>query len=105
MFTLEKDLKEKQKETGMRVQMEFDYLFIKKIKKTPAYWKNKTQNTPIIWCWTQDRTDLVNGTHQRDETQGNNSTQALSTKVVFFRCKKIATQQKEKEAKKRTDKN
>ena len=30
MFTLEKDLKEKQKETGMRVQMELDYLFIKK---------------------------------------------------------------------------
>jgi len=49
MFTLEKDLKEKQKETGMRVQMELDYLFIKKKKKTPHtqpfYWRNKTQNT------------------------------------------------------------
>ena len=54
MFTLEKDLKEKQKETGMRVQMELDYLFIKKTKKKtttknthtqPFYWRNKTQNT------------------------------------------------------------
>ena len=43
-------------------------------------------------------------THQRDETQENNSTQALSTKIVFFGCKKRERQQKKKEAKKRTDK-
>ena len=44
-------------------------------------------------------------THQCDETQGNNRTQsqALSTKVVFFGCKKIGNKTK-KEAKKRTDK-
>ena len=37
-------------------------------------------------------------------TQGNNSTQALSTKLVFFVCNKRDGQQKKKEAKKRTDK-
>ena len=35
------------------------------------------------------RTDLGKRTHQCDETQGNNSTQALSTKIVYFGCKKI----------------
>ena len=43
-------------------------------------------------------------THQCDETQGNNSAQALSTKMVFFGCKKRDRQQKKKETKKRTDK-
>ena len=41
--------------------------------------------------------------HHCDETQGNNSAQALSTKIAFFGCKKRDRQQKEKEAKKRTD--
>ena len=36
-------------------------------------------------------------THQCDETQGNNSTQALSTKIVFFACKKITENKKKKE--------
>ena len=48
--------------------------------------------------------DLWKCTHQCDETQGNNSAQAISTKTVFFGCfKKIGRQQKKKEAKKRTD--
>ena len=45
------------------------------------------------------RTDLEKFTHQCDETQGNSSTQALSTKVVFFGCKKKDRQQKRKETK------
>ena len=49
------------------------------------------------------RTGVGKRTHQCDETQGNNGTQALSTKIVFFGCKKRDRQQK-KEAKKRTDK-
>ena len=49
-----------------------------------------------------DRTDLRKWTHQCDETQGNNNTRALSTKIVFFGSKKI--EKKRKEAKKRTDK-
>ena len=43
-------------------------------------------------------------THQCNEIQGNNSAQTLSTKNVFFWCKKIERQQKKKEAKTRTDK-
>ena len=39
-----------------------------------------------------------------DETQGSNSTQALSTNFVFFGCKKVDRQQKKKGAKKGTDK-
>ena len=31
--------------------------------------------------------------HQCDKTQGNNSTQALSTKIVFFGCNKIDRQE------------
>ena len=45
-----------------------------------------------------DRTDL----RKCDETQGNNNTRALSTKIVFFGSKKI--EKNRKEAKKRTDK-
>ena len=45
------------------------------------------------------RTELGN-THQCDEAQGNNSTQALSTKCFFFGCKQTDRQQK-KEANKR----
>ena len=37
----------------------------------------------------QNRTHLGKCTHQYDETQGNNDTRALSTKFVFFGCKKI----------------
>ena len=36
-----------------------------------------------------NRTDLGKCTHQCHETRGNNSTRALSTKIVFFMCKKI----------------
>ena len=51
------------------------------------------------------RTDLGKCTRQYDETQGNKNTQALSTKTVFFGCKKkTARQQKKKEAKKKIDK-
>ena len=50
--------------------------------------------------WVQNRTDLGKRTHQCDEKQGNNSTQALSTKMVFFGCKKRDGQQKKKKAKK-----
>ena len=55
------------------------------------------------WSW-QNRTGLGKCTHQCDETQGSNSTQALSTKSVFFGCKKRDRRQKKKEAKNRTDK-
>ena len=48
-----------------------------------------------------NKTDLGKYTHQCDKTQGNNSTQVLSTKIVFFGCKKRDRQQKKKEAKKR----
>ena len=51
----------------------------------------------------ENRTDLGKCTHQCDGKQGNNSTQALSTKIVFFGCKKRDGQQKRKEPKKRTD--
>ena len=34
-------------------------------------------------------TDLGKCTHQCHETQGNNSTEVLSTKIVFFGCKNI----------------
>ena len=34
-----------------------------------------------------DRTDLGKCTHQCDKTQGNNRTQVLLTKIVFFGCK------------------
>ena len=37
----------------------------------------------------QHRTDREKCTHQYDETQGNNNTQALSIKFVFFGCKTI----------------
>lgn len=47
----------------------------------------------------QYRTDLG----KCDEKQENNSTQALSTNIAFFGCKKRDEQQK-KEAKKRTNK-
>ena len=36
----------------------------------------------------ENTTDAGKCTHQYDETQGNTSTQALSTKIVFFECKK-----------------
>ena len=36
----------------------------------------------------QHRRDLGKCTHLCDKTQGNNSTPALLTKVVFFGCKK-----------------
>ena len=49
-----------------------------------------------------NRTDVRKCTHQCDETQENNSTRALSTKIVFFECQK---RDKMKEAKKRTNKN
>ena len=51
------------------------------------------------------RTDIGECTHQYDETQGSNTTQALSTKKFFFGCKKRDRQQKKMAAKKRTDKN
>ena len=51
-----------------------------------------------------NRTDLGKCTHQCDETQRNNSIQALSTKIVLSGCKKWDGQQKKKEAKKRTEK-
>ena len=51
------------------------------------------------WVW-QNTTDVGKCTHQYDEKQGNN-TWTLSTKVVFFRRKKIDRQQKKKEVKKR----
>ena len=51
------------------------------------------------WLW-QVRTDLGKCTHQWDETQENNSTQALLTKIVFFGCEKGDRQQKNMEAKK-----
>ena len=67
------------------------------------------------------RTDPGKCTHQCDETQGHKSTQVLSTKIVFFGCKKrdnkrrrkqkrgqtrswYNRQQKKKKAKKRADK-
>ena len=40
-------------------------------------------------------TDLWKCTHQCSETQGNNSAQALLTKMVFFRCKKRDRPRKE----------
>ena len=55
------------------------------------------------WLW-QVRTILGKCTHQCHETQGNSSTQTLLTKMVFFGCKKRDRQQKNMEAKKRTDK-
>ena len=50
------------------------------------------------------RTGLGKCIHQWDETPGYNSTQALSTKMVFFGCKKRDRQQKKKKTKKRRDK-
>ena len=41
------------------------------------------------------RTDVEKCTHQCDETQGNNSTQALLTKLFFFGCKKRDTTKEE----------
>ena len=38
---------------------------------------------------THNRTDLGKCAHQYDKKQANNSTRALSTKIVFFGCKKI----------------
>ena len=35
------------------------------------------------------RTELGKCIHLYDETEGNKETQALSTKIVFVRCKKI----------------
>ena len=52
------------------------------------------------WC---NRTGLGKCTHQCDETQGNNSAQVLSTKVIFFGCKKTDNNRRRKQ-KKRTDK-
>ena len=49
------------------------------------------------------RTDPGKCTPLRDETPGNNSTQARSTKIVFFGCRKIDRQEKKKEAKQRTE--
>ena len=39
--------------------------------------------------WRTSGTNLGMCTHQCDETQGNSSARALSTKIVFFGCKKI----------------
>ena len=36
-------------------------------------------------------------THQYDEKQGNNNTRALSTKIVFFTCKKIDNKRRKKQ--------
>ena len=54
-------------------------------------------------CLFEIRTDLGKCTHQCNEAQGNNSTQTLSTEIVFFGCKKMDNKKKE-EAKKRADK-
>ena len=51
------------------------------------WWTEEWANN-CWWGW-QSRTHLGQGTHQCDETQRNNNTQALSTKIVFFKCKKI----------------
>ena len=48
------------------------------------------------------RTDLGKRTHQCDEAQGNNSTRALSTKTVFFWCKKIDKKKKDNFCQKRS---
>ena len=55
-------------------------------------------------CHVDCRTDLAKCTHQCDETQENNSTRELSTKIVFLGSKKIDRQRKKKEAQKRTNK-
>ena len=46
-------------------------------------------------CW-QNRTHLGKCTHQYDEKQGNNNTQALLTNIVFFGCKKIDNKRRRK---------
>ena len=48
------------------------------------------------WGW-QNRTDLGICTHQCDGTQGNNSTQALLTKIVYFRCEKTDNKRRRKQ--------
>ena len=42
------------------------------------------------------RTDLGKCIHQYDEKQGNSSTRALSTKIVFFGCNKMDTHKPKK---------
>ena len=67
-------------------------------------WRLPLHARSLTWLktkWNRSR----KYTHQCDETQGNNSAQALSTKIVFFGCKKIERRQKKKEAMKRTDKD
>ena len=44
-----------------------------------------------------DRTDVEKCTHQCDETQGINSTRALSAKIVFFGFKKIDNKRRRKQ--------
>ena len=75
-------------------------------------WGNKTKQTinskvkseQLNCWWGWQNTDLWKCTHQCDETHRNNSKHVLLTQIVFFGCKKTDRQQKNKEAKKRTDK-
>ena len=52
--------------------------------------------TTAVLGW-QNRRDLWKCTHQCDETQGNNSAQAISTKMVFFGCRKIDNKRRRKQ--------
>ena len=62
-----------------------------RMSRGPEEWVNN-----CWWGW-QSRTDLDQCTHQCDGTQRNNNTQALSTKIVFFKCKKIDNKRSSKQ--------
>ena len=56
------------------------------LKRCSLAWGGLLEGKWVNNCWWgwQNRRDLGKCTHQCDETQGNNSVQALSTKNVFF---------------------
>ena len=50
----------------------------------------------LFVCLFEIRTDLGKCTHQCNEAQENYSTQTLSTKMIFFGCKKIDNKRRRK---------